>query len=133
MSPCSQTLTHTQAYCRSLPDRDDYENPHTLGYRFLAEARRLWDEDDTSRITSIQAALFLNFVYDMCTLDKVGLAFEERAVKMAEHLQLFKPLPEIRSRRQRSARTITAWALFNWQRQVAACCLGRVLVIARPY
>lgn len=112
-----QRSNRAQPYYAGLPDRAEYRSPQSLAYRFLAEARRLWYlEQDTNKLTSVQAAMLLNMVYNMSASDTLGWIFKIQAAAVAHSMQLFKSPDNIQSRRQRSARAITAWGLFNWQR-----------------
>jgi hypothetical protein len=54
-------------------DRAQYWQPDNLGYRLLAEARRLWDLacTDRAKLTTIQAAIILNFTADVICIDHV--------------------------------------------------------------
>ena len=97
--------------------RAEHWNPLNLGYQFLAEAKRLWDlEQRMSKVTTIQAALFLNGISNLDCADAVGWQYASRAVDMAHKLQLFTPSPKDMSVEMRIAREFTAWTLFCWQR-----------------
>ncbi|PVH97901.1 hypothetical protein DM02DRAFT_630684 [Periconia macrospinosa] len=96
-------------------NRVEYWNPDTLLYRFLAEAKRLWElEADKPRVTTVQAGIVFNVVYNLCGLDKVGQAYRIQAISLAKELSLFKNDVEGRSPRIRRGMAFTAWALFNW-------------------
>jgi hypothetical protein len=102
-----------------LPDNEkrvEFWNPDTLGYAFMAEARRLWEfEVGRKHITNVQAALILGLRHMRDGSDKVGLTYLFQSVTTAESLQIFLPAPEL-SKRTADAYTVTAWALFSWQR-----------------
>lgn len=85
-------------------------------YRFLAEAKRLWElEARTPRITTIQAGILLNVVYNLCGLDGIGQAYRLQAIVLANELHLFdKTIKEDRPP-MRLALAFTAWSLFNWE------------------
>ncbi|KAF4975354.1 hypothetical protein FDECE_18583, partial [Fusarium decemcellulare] len=96
--------------------RADYWNPQSLGYKFLAEAKRLWDlEGQQSKLTAIQAALFLNRTCNMDGADAIGCWYTSRAVDMARELELFTVPNKAMSQEMRIAREFTAWTLFCWQ------------------
>jgi hypothetical protein len=87
-----------------------------LGYRFLAEAKRLWElELMQSKLTTIQAALFLNGSYNLDGVDAVGWRYASQAIAMADKLHLFAAPPSGTSEKMRIAREFTAWTLFCWQ------------------
>ncbi|KAJ4227937.1 hypothetical protein NW759_004026 [Fusarium solani] len=89
-------------------DRAEYWNPQTLLYRFLAEAKRLWElEADTPRVTTVQAGLALNMVHNMCGLDKFGRAYSIQAVNLAHKLRLFDDVEEVQDQRTRDGRAFT--------------------------
>ncbi|OAQ76307.1 C6 transcription factor [Purpureocillium lilacinum] len=100
-----------------LPHRDQFWNPKTLGYSFLAEAKRLWElyADTTVDLPTLQATLILHITYSMHGMDKIGFPYLVRAVTMAKQLRLLDGNKHIRSTRLRHARDFTAWCLFNWQ------------------
>lgn len=54
-------------------NRAQYWRPDNLGYRLLAEARRLWDLECAGRakLTTIEAAIILNFTADVICIDHV--------------------------------------------------------------
>lgn len=95
--------------------RAEFWNARTLGYQFLAEARRLWElEIGDARITTIQAAIVLSIVHDANGSDKIGKLYLEQAVSAARGMQLFV-LSTQSDRDSQHVRTFTAWALFGIQ------------------
>ncbi|KAM0558247.1 hypothetical protein ACHAPJ_004935 [Fusarium lateritium] len=106
-------------YCyRELPLRVEFWNPHTLGYRFLAEARRLWEVEEagsSNKLTTLQAGLFINVIYNLMGADSIGWRYTLRSVEIAHSLDLFNPLSKVKSRKSQHVRDFTAWALFSWQ------------------
>ncbi|UNI23335.1 hypothetical protein JDV02_009163 [Purpureocillium takamizusanense] len=100
-----------------LPHREQFWNPKTVGYSFLAEAKRLWElqADTTLDLPTLQATLILHITYSMHGMDKIGFPYLVRAVTMAKQLRLLDGNKHIRSTRLRHARDFTAWCLFNWQ------------------
>ena len=83
----------------------------------MAEAKRLWELEvvGRSKLTTVQAALVLNVVYNMNGADKLGYLYTEQAIVMANNLQLFSARPRHMSDSMQNARGFTAWALFLWQ------------------
>ena len=95
--------------------RAEYWNPKNLGYQFLAEAKRLWElESGKSRITTVQAAVSLNMVYNACGADKIGSEYTVQAVRMARKLKLFNQQSDIVCRETRMVMAYTGWSLFMW-------------------
>ncbi|EFY95734.2 Zn(2)-Cys(6) zinc finger domain protein [Metarhizium robertsii] len=103
-------------YYRGLDDRTEFWNPQTLGYRFLAEAKRLWEyEKGLDKLTTIQAALVFHVIYSGTGADKIGYAYTVQACAIAHKIDLFNPTSVTENTRLRDARHYTAWALFSWQ------------------
>lgn len=97
------------------PQRAEFWNPANLGYRFLAEARRLWElEAGTPKLTTIQAAMIFNPVYNMNGSDELGYKYNTMGIAMANELRLFDPCP-MASQREQDARDFTAWWLYGFQ------------------
>ncbi|KAG7404268.1 Nitrogen assimilation transcription factor nirA [Fusarium oxysporum f. sp. rapae] len=119
MAAARQRFCSPLLYCyRQLPHRLEFWNPHTLGYKFLAEARRLWEVEEASssnKLTTLQAGLFINAVYNMMGADRIGWTYTLRAVEIAQTLRLFDSSAKVRSRQSQHNRDFTAWALFAWQ------------------
>jgi hypothetical protein len=102
----------------ALPNRSEFWNPHTLGYKFFAETKRLWELEQykESSSTTIQAALLLYTIHILLGLDKVAVTYLAQAISMAQKLNLFdRPSPHLSLQEQRSA-AITAWSVFWFQR-----------------
>ncbi|EXL39260.1 hypothetical protein FOCG_18127 [Fusarium oxysporum f. sp. radicis-lycopersici 26381] len=96
--------------------RSRFWNPRTLGYQFLAEARRLWElEIGRARLTTIQAAVVLSIVCDANGSDEVGRAYLTQAVAAAYGMQLFSAHVKTNDDREYNARAVTAWGLFGLQ------------------
>ncbi len=115
----SRPLTHFQQHLHSaLPDRRQFWKPQSLGYKFLAEARRLWELErqygEVTLTTAISGVL-LNVEYNHNSMDKLGRNFLAESVAMANELGIFDPdaTEKIPSRKMRTAREFFAWGLFN--------------------
>ncbi|PVH99462.1 hypothetical protein DM02DRAFT_643005 [Periconia macrospinosa] len=91
--------------------------PDSLTYRFLSEARRLWDLEllKKPRISTIQAALILSYISANNGLDKIGTVYLEQAIKMSKRLDLFGEEKYGKDTKIGKARIFTAWAVFSWQ------------------
>ncbi|KAL7793630.1 hypothetical protein V8C37DRAFT_378517 [Trichoderma ceciliae] len=103
-------------------NRSEYWNPDTLGYRFAAEAKRLWEiEAAEPRITTIQAGIVFNVFYNLCGLDEIGQVYRIHALALAHEIRLFDgPVVDEQSRDAQSDRiqkgkAFLAWALFDWE------------------
>ena len=101
----------------SFANRAEFWNPRTLGYQFLAEARRLWDlEVGNTQITTIQAAVALSLTHDAAGNDKVGAVYLQQAINAAHQMQLFSStVLEPVDASMQNVRAITAWGLFGIQ------------------
>lgn len=87
-----------------------------MQYRFLAEAKRLWEtEANVARVTTIQAGILFNVLYNLSGLDEVGQAYRIQAIALASELQLFDSKANGLSNRQRRGWAFAAWALYNWE------------------
>ncbi|KAJ3453762.1 hypothetical protein MRS44_018394 [Fusarium solani] len=105
--------------------------PETLGYRFLEEAKRLWElESGKVKLTTLHAALVLHIIYTINGMDQVGISYLLQSVQLAQDLKLFAPEQE--KGRKRAARVFTAWALYRWQSMQGFHCLRAPLIREPP-
>jgi hypothetical protein len=101
-------------------NRAQWWRPNTLGYTFMAEAKRLYElEADEGRITTIQAASTLSQRLMMDGLDKVGMVYEIQITAMVEKVQLNSAPPPTTNGRLYLNLLTTAWGLFNWRTYAA--------------
>ncbi|KAI1758691.1 hypothetical protein GGR53DRAFT_215836 [Hypoxylon sp. FL1150] len=120
---CSSLLVNAvlAAAChmsREIPDRTKFWVPQTLGYQFLAEAKRLWEvesQKDSAKLTTIQAAIVLSIVATTTAMDKVGTSYLLQAMATATSIGLFTATTGTENEKVRRARAFTAWGLFCWQ------------------
>ncbi|EJP66453.1 C6 transcription factor, putative [Beauveria bassiana ARSEF 2860] len=118
---CSSLLVNAilAAAChgyRNVENRAEFWDPSTMGYRFLAECRRLWElEIGNSSLTNIQAATILSLTYNMNGLDKVGWTYMIQAIAAAESIDLFGDVPDSDSQKIKVVKTFTAWGLYGFQ------------------
>ncbi|KEY72890.1 hypothetical protein S7711_06721 [Stachybotrys chartarum IBT 7711] len=98
-------------------NRAEYWYPHTLGYKFSAEAKRLLELESLQdeSITSIQAILILSCVLNFSGLDRIGLVYIRRALDMGRNLGLLDSPAEANDANVLRNRVFTAWCLFNWR------------------
>lgn len=111
-------INSVQAMSREIPDRNKFWVPQTLGYQFLAEAKRLWEIESgvvPAKLTTIQASVVLSIVATTTAMDKVGTSYLLQAMAMATNLHLFTDTCGTRDGENRKARAFTAWGLFCWQ------------------
>lgn len=109
-------LTGSQVCYPRFSNRAEYWNPNTLVYRFLAEAKRLWELEATeARITTVQAGILFNVFHNLCGLDEIGQAYRIQAIALAHQLRLFDSSVYMHDQRMRYGRAFAAWALFNWE------------------
>ncbi|ATY63020.1 C6 transcription [Cordyceps militaris] len=116
-----------------LPKRAEYWNPETLAYRFLAEARRLWDLDARQpHITTVQAGMLFSVFYNLSGLDEVGQAYRIHAVALANELGLWNEPNADEPPRTQRGKAFTAWTLYNWETLIAFSFLHAPLVKEVP-
>ncbi|KAG5982343.1 hypothetical protein E4U55_002034 [Claviceps digitariae] len=118
---CSSLLVNVVlAYaCACYPGfshRAEYWNPNTLLYRFLAEAKRIWElEYSLPRITTIQASIIFDAVHNLSGLDEVGKPYRLHAIVLAYRMRLLhRESIDEADDRMRDGTAFTAWALYNW-------------------
>jgi hypothetical protein len=98
-----------------MPDRARPWNPLTMGYRFMAEAKRLWELRSRScTIVKAQAATLLSMVYFHNGLDQIGHPYLREAVSLARELGIFDAATVQGDRDMNNARLVTAWGIFGW-------------------
>ncbi|PVH92895.1 hypothetical protein DM02DRAFT_604691 [Periconia macrospinosa] len=108
-------LAKASTVYEGLPNKTMFWDPQNLGYRFLAEARRLWELiAETASLTTIQAGYLITAVYNVNGLDKIGLSYTLQAISMAYKMDLFR-LSITDEYKLQNAKAITAWSLFSWQ------------------
>ncbi|TEA17729.1 Nitrogen assimilation transcription factor nirA [Colletotrichum sidae] len=118
---CSSLLVNiVLAYaCVCYPkftNRVEYWNPQTYTYRFLAEAKRLWElESSRARITTVQAGILFSVFHNLCGLDDIGQPYRIQGVVLAQELGLLKPSSCNVMGAKRDGWAYTAWALYNWE------------------
>ncbi|KAG7404565.1 Nitrogen assimilation transcription factor nirA [Fusarium oxysporum f. sp. raphani] len=105
-------------HCQNCPSQPaEFWNPNSLGYKFLAEAKRLWgvEESGERSLTTLQATLIINTIVNMFGIDKLASAYLVRAIDIAHDLGLFEPTTYIKHKKLRHSYDLTAWSLFHWQ------------------
>ncbi|KAL7952129.1 hypothetical protein V8C42DRAFT_306225 [Trichoderma barbatum] len=118
---CSSLLVNAllaeASYCYiGTQYRQQFWNPENIGYRFLAEAKRLWElKSESADLPTLQAAVIMNIVYVHHGIDKLGMIYLKRAIAIAEALELFRGSSRIHNSTLRHARDFTAWGLYNYQ------------------
>ncbi|KAL6798401.1 hypothetical protein J3E68DRAFT_399708 [Trichoderma sp. SZMC 28012] len=103
-----------------FPDRAEYWNPKALVYRFIMEAKRIWElESHEPKITTIQAGIVFTVFHNLCGLDEIGQAYRIHAIDLAHQMQLFDSTVGGRSLKMQRSMAFLAWTLFNWETLVA--------------
>ncbi|KAJ3493402.1 hypothetical protein NLG97_g4751 [Lecanicillium saksenae] len=99
---------------RLMHVRVEYWDPQSLGYKFFAEARRLWDMEriEPRSVTTVQAGMVMNITYNVYSMDKVGLSYGFQAAAMAYEIGLFKPANGVIEPDVHTVRDYTAWCLY---------------------
>jgi hypothetical protein len=102
-------------------NRAEYWNPHSLGYKFFAEARRLWELErfESRSVTTVQAGMVINVTYNVYSMDKIGLSYGAQAASIAYEMGMFKPPDGLIDRALQTVRDYTAWCLYFSIRQDA--------------
>ena len=91
-------------------------NPDSLGYRFLAEAKRLWElKDGELRLTTIQAGCLISATMTDFGHGTPGYAYTTEVLNMAVRMGLFSTsAPRSEDVNFEHAKAFTAWGLFTW-------------------
>ncbi|KAF2819660.1 hypothetical protein CC86DRAFT_388059 [Ophiobolus disseminans] len=99
---------------RIVPDSTKFWDPDTLTYRFLAEAKRLWElEDGEPKLTTVHAGCLINAAMDVIGHDKLGIAYATKALSIAHDLGVFRaPLTD--DQKMNEAKAFTSWGIASW-------------------
>ncbi|KAF4497372.1 nitrate assimilation regulatory nirA [Fusarium agapanthi] len=113
-------LAHACHATPTVAHRNEHWNPQTLGYTFLAEARRLLDlETRRPKITTVQAMLVMNITMNDHGVDGASYHYLLQAVSLGKLMGLFNSPSENMEQNGdqdvKVVREVTAWALFAWQ------------------
>ena len=85
-------------------------------YRFLAEAKRIWElEAHEPRITTIQAGILFSVFHNLCGLDEIGQPYRLQAIELAREIRLFDSTVGGRSEKMKRCMSFMAWTLFSWE------------------
>ncbi|KAG4269010.1 hypothetical protein FPRO04_12359 [Fusarium proliferatum] len=85
----------------NFTNRVEYWNPNTLAYRFIAEAKRLWE---------LEASI----------PHEVGKPYRVHAVALANQLRIFDTIDIAKSKRIQRGTENLAWAMYNWETSLSA-------------
>lgn len=100
----------------SFSDRAQYWNPKTLVYRFLAEAKRLWELEATApSLTTLQAGVILFVFHNLSGIDEIGQAYRINSIALAHEMELFSGPIQGETERLRNGKLFTAWSLYKWE------------------
>ncbi|KAK5996294.1 Nitrogen assimilation transcription factor nit-4-like protein [Cladobotryum mycophilum] len=111
---CSSLLVNVllafASHCHlTLPYRAEFWNPQGLGYKFFAEAKRLWELEaySTKSLPTVQAATLFHLQYVLFGLDELAYTYITQAIDMSQQLHLFDKSLEGESFRFKRSRAIT--------------------------
>ncbi|KJZ71867.1 hypothetical protein HIM_08712 [Hirsutella minnesotensis 3608] len=101
----------------SFTDRAENWNPRSLTYKFITEAKRLWELDGAAStlLTKLQATMIINTLYNVSGIDKVGNLYLLQGAAMVHDLRLFQRPRQIDCVRLQMARDFTAWCFYWFQ------------------
>ncbi|KAH7191430.1 hypothetical protein BKA60DRAFT_662003 [Fusarium oxysporum] len=106
-------------HCQNYPSQPaEFWNPDSLGYKFLAEAKRLWAVEESGKrsLTTLQATLIINTIVNIFDIDKLASAYLAQAIDIAHELGLFEPTTYIMHKKLRHSYDLTACTLsFQFQ------------------
>ena len=109
----TKTLQHSY---HGIPERAKFWIPQSLGYRFLAESKRLWElEIGKNRLTTVQAGIIMIHIVYANGMDKFGWSYLLRSMAIARELELSSAQVILKNREMQQVRSLTAWSLFNVQ------------------
>ncbi|UPL02438.1 hypothetical protein LCI18_013372 [Fusarium solani-melongenae] len=100
-----------------LPHRTELWNPDSLGYQFLAEAKRLWEAEmpQERTLTTLQAGLVMNSIFSIYGMDRLASAYLVQATTIVNDLGLLDASTNVEDPRLRHSYNFTAWSFFHWQ------------------
>jgi hypothetical protein len=95
-------------------DRAEHWNPQSLGYKFFAETKRLFEMEinENRSITLLQAANIIGILLNMDSMDKLGMTYNIHCVSIAYDLGLYKTPSQPRSKLRQRVYDYTAWNLY---------------------
>ncbi|KAF5000287.1 hypothetical protein FGRMN_1919 [Fusarium graminum] len=126
-------LAYTCVCYPQFSNRVKYWDPTSLMYRFIAEAKRLWELEVTvARITTIQAGILFCVFHNLCGLDEIGQTYRLKTMSLANQLRIFDCAIEGQSERLQRGREFTAWAVYNWEALSASTLMQPPLIKKRP-
>ncbi|PTB68119.1 N-terminal fungal transcription regulatory domain-containing protein [Trichoderma citrinoviride] len=126
-------LAYACVCSQRVSNRAEYWNPDTLVYRFLAEAKRIWElEAHEPRITTIQAGILFSVFHNLCGLDEIGQPYRLQAIELAREIRLFDSTVGGRSEKMKRCMSFMAWTLFSWESLVGFSFLFSPLIKEPP-
>lgn len=97
-----------------MPNSSKFWDPDTLAYRFLAEAKRLWElEDGEPKLATVHAGCLINAAMDVMGHDKIGIKYATKALSVAHELGVFRA-PLTGDQKMKDAKAFTAWGIASW-------------------
>ncbi|KAI0593504.1 hypothetical protein F4775DRAFT_577668 [Biscogniauxia sp. FL1348] len=109
-------LAHASHIHPGIANRTEFWNPRNIGYQFLAEAKRLWEQESgENRLTTIQAGMIINAIYNVSGADSIGWAYSIQALALAHNMGMFDAELRTTSKKVHDAQVFTAWTMFLFQ------------------
>jgi len=124
-------LAYSTHCSNAFPRRAQYWNPNTLGYRFLAEARRLWDIEflaTTPTLPSFQGGILLYLLYMLYGMDKIAFSFRQELYRCIRTLNLDARMIPGENYRYRRSRGVSVWFWFWMQSCVVMATLFKPML-----
>ncbi|KAH8203134.1 hypothetical protein TruAng_002655 [Truncatella angustata] len=118
---CSSLLVNAVLACachcyRTPTSSTDFWSPKELIYQFMAEARRLWDrEQSRNHITTIQAGAIIGYVLNCDGTDRIGVRYLQLSIDMAHDMGIFSHHVRLEDEQRQAVIAATAWGLFCMQ------------------
>jgi hypothetical protein len=73
---------------------------------------------EESSITTVQAGVLIHIIYNMYSMDKLGITYGVQAVAIAKDLKVFESSCRPKSKARQQVYDFTAWCLYYWMRYV---------------
>ena len=102
---------------KAIPNNREFWNPATLGYRFFAEAKRLWEVEICHKpsLLTVQAAAILHMLYSQFGMDKINHTFCTHSLRILFDHGYLEPIIIGETYRSRRSRGLVSWQWFWMQ------------------
>lgn len=127
---CTPLLVNSMLACACASTEGYNDGGNILGKNSMAssfylEARKHWHaQEGQDSVTRVHAGIILAYFLNQAGRDKVGVLFQQEAIRIAMSLGLFSVEPPIyasmpprgvTAENWNHHRSVTAWMVFNWQ------------------